>query len=68
MNLSTPDEAQTRLQVQDAVISFNKAQQGSAICLIALNLESDSYIRNTTFKNNDSINQDAERGTVYLEF
>ena len=50
------------------MISNNKAQQGSAIYLETLYLKSDSYIQNTTFENNDSINKNAERGTVYLDF
>ena len=50
------------------MISNNKALQGSAIYLETTKLIDDSYIRNTTFENNDSYQQDAERGTVFLSF
>ena len=50
------------------MISNNKAKKGSSIYLRAVVLTTDSYIQNTKFENNDSDQQEAERGTVYISF
>ena len=54
----------TKFYVDDVVISNNKAQQGSAFYLESKSLSYDSYIRTTTFANNES----AERGALLLYF
>ena len=45
-------------------MSHNTAQQGAAIYVDTQKLTNDSYIRNITFANNDSL----LRGAVFLSF
>ena len=45
-------------------MSNNKAKQGATIYLRTGQLSNDSYIRNTTFENNES----DERGAIFLTF